>query len=317
MVWITLILFNPKLFLLPLNFSWLIFPLFFIYTQQVSILSNEKTRYWLLYPGILAFAIQTIIFFQPYDTKQVIAESELYNLLFWQLADYYSWIIAIWNLRLLYKHRIEVQNTYSFITFKELQWARIFLIFLLAVSIVSHIHYRYVILFQYKIYLALLDLIAIYWIGYFGIVQRNVHSVLTKTWSHADSQNKPIDQNHSSSIQPKRLEELMIQIDDYMRTVEAFIKPELTITNLAEGLKVHPKLISTAINTIANQNFNKYINQLRIDKALEILKTGDLESYSMEGIGVEVGFKSKSAFYAAFKKITGTTPIKYKERLSA
>ena len=109
----------------------------------------------------------------------------------------------------------------------------------------------------------------------------------------------------------------MVQIEDHMRTTEVFINPELTIVDLAEGWKVHSKLISTSINIIANQNFNIYVNRLRIEKALALLKTGNLEAYSMEGISIEVGFKSKSAFYAAFKKATGTTPIKYKAKISA
>ena len=308
------LLFNPNLFLLPFNFSWLIFPLFFLYTQQVSILSNENTKYWLLYPGILAFSIQIIIFFLPYDTKQVIAKSELFSLLFWKLADYYSWIIGIWNLRLLYKHRIEVNNTYSFIAFKELQWARIFLIYLLSISIISHIlTYGYAILFHYKVYLAALDLIAIYWLSYFGIVQRNVLSVTTNTSPPDDFQNKPIDQKHSSLIEPKRLEELMVKIDDHMILTESFINPELTIMDLAEAKNEHPKLVSTVINTIANKNFNSYVNKFRIEKAKTLLSKEKMENLSIEGIGNEVGFHSKSAFYSAFKKETGTTPTKFIE----
>ena len=44
----------PELFLLPFNFSWLLFPLFFIYTQKVSIFSNQKTKYWVVVPGIIS-----------------------------------------------------------------------------------------------------------------------------------------------------------------------------------------------------------------------------------------------------------------------
>ena len=124
----------PEVFLLPFNFSWLLFPLFFVYTQQISILSDEKTKYWLLYPGILSFSIQVIIFWLPYETKLVIEESSWHKLIFWMLGNYYSWIIGGWNLWLLYKHRIEVQNTYSYLAYKELQWAKYFLIYLLTFS---------------------------------------------------------------------------------------------------------------------------------------------------------------------------------------
>ncbi len=311
-------IFSPNLFLLPFNFSWLIFPLFFLYTQQVSILSNVKTKYWLLYPGIIAFSIQIVVFFLPYDTKQVIANSELFSLLFWELADFYSWIIGIWNLRLLYRHRIEVQNTYSFITYKELQWARIFLIYLLSISIISHIlTYGYAILSHYKVYLAALDLIAIYWLSYFGIVQRNVLSILTNAGFSGDSQNKPIEQKLSATIAPKKLEGLMMKIENHMTRTESFMNPDLTIMDLAEGINGHPKSVSIAINSNSKQNFNSYVNQFRIEKAISLLTKKKMENLSIEGIGKEAGFHSKSAFYSAFKKFTGTTPSKYKENVIA
>ena len=272
----------------------------------------------MLYPGIVAFSIQTIIFFLPYDTKQVIFKSELFSLLSWELADFYSWIVGIWNLRLLYKHRIEVQNTYSFIAFKELQWARFFLIYLLTISIISHIlTYSYAILFHYKVYLAVLDLIAIYWLSYFGIVQRNVRSILTNTRPLDDSQNKPIAQKQSAIIAPKKLEDLMLKIEDHMTRTESFINPELTIMDLSEGINEHPKLVSAAINTVGNQNFNSYVNEHRIKKAEVLLKTDKELNLSIEGIGIEVGFNSKSAFYSAFKKFTGTTPTKFKDNQAA
>ncbi|MGB5497577.1 MAG: AraC family transcriptional regulator [Maribacter sp.] len=305
----------PKLYLLPFNFSWLLFPLFFIYTQQVSVLSKDKTKYWLLYPGIASFLIQVAIFCLPYETKQVIYLNKWYDLFIWVFGSYYSWIIGIWNLRLLYRHRIEVKNTYSYVTFKELQWARIILIYLLSISVFTHLlSYGYAKLFHYKVYLSIIDIIAIYWISYFGIVQRNISSVLTnKLYTH-NLQDNSIEQKESTIIEPNKLEEIMLKINDHMTRFESFTNMDLTIADLANDLKLHPKPVSTAINSRSQQNFNSYVNQFRIEKAKSLLAKEKMENLSIEGIGKEVGFHSKSAFYAAFRKETGTTPTKFIEQ---
>jgi AraC-like DNA-binding protein len=305
----------PNLLLLPFNFQWLLFPLFFIYTQQVSVLSKEKTKYWLLIPGIISFSAQVFIFWLPFETRQFIAESNWHRFLFWDLGDYYSWLIAIWNLRLLYRHKIEVQNTYSYIAYKELQWARIFLIYLLVISVVSHLISNGLMenVFKDNTIYSVMDLIAIYWVAYRGILQRNVLSVFNLEWNSNGPSEKPDDPKQSQELDSERLEGLMEKIEDYMATSESFTNPNLTVVDVAEGIKVHPRLISKTINSQSKQNFNSYVNQLRIKKAERLLKEQKEAHWSMEGIGIESGFNSKSAFYTAFKKQTGTTPTQFKE----
>ncbi len=308
----------PELFLLPFNFSWLLFPIFFIYTQKVSIFSDQKVKYWLLYPGILSFVFQVIIYFLPYSTKQAIALSFWHELVFTILGICYAWVIGIWNLKLLNQHRTEVQNTFSLIEHKVLIWARIFLIYSLSTSVLIHIlYYISPENYYFKIIFSIFDLIAIYWVAVNGVIQRNVLSILDKKESGIPSQDTlAIENDPKKIVKDEDLKTLMQHIDSYMKSTEAFVRTELTIIDLAEKLKVHPKRISASINTIFNQNFNSYVNQLRIKKA-EILLTDQSSNYfSIEGIGKEVGFHSKSAFYSAFKKVTGTTPNKYKERIA-
>ena len=158
----------PEVFLLPFNFSWLLFPLFFVYTQKISILSNEKIKYWLLYPGILSSIVQVIIFWLPFETKVVIEDSSWHKFIFWVLGNYYSWIVGGWNLWLLYKHRIEVQNTYSYLAHKELQWAKYFLIYLLGTSIYGHL-VAYIVPEWHKdnTIFSVMDLVAIFWVSFF------------------------------------------------------------------------------------------------------------------------------------------------------
>jgi AraC-like DNA-binding protein len=308
----------PELLLLPFDFSWLLFPLFFIYTQKISIFSDQKVKYWVLFPGIASFMAQVFIYFLPYDTKMVIAQSFWHELTITAMGIFYSWGIGIWNLRFLNKHKTQVENTFSYLEHKLLEWVRIFLIFSLSTSVLIHIlYYISPVNYYFKIIFSIFDLAAIYWLSVNGIMQQNVLSVLAKKGSVFEFQNEPLQENdHQSTINHTDLNATMKEIDSYMKTSEAFLRSELTIIDLAENLQIHPKKISSSINTVLNQNFNSYVNQLRIKKAEEILAEKPLRNYSIEGIGREVGFHSKSAFYSAFKKETGTTPTKYKDKIA-
>jgi AraC-like DNA-binding protein len=308
----------PECFLLPLNFSWILFPLFYLYTQQVSVFSDRKIKYWLLIPGILSILVQAGIYALPYDSRVIIKESLWHEMTFWILGNYFSWGVAIWNLRLLYKHRVEVLNTYSFIEFKELQWARYLLIYLLLTSVFSHvIAYVNSLTFKDNTVFSIMDLIAIYWVSYYGITQRNVRSLFTDTWTPKGQKRSSPPHDRDQEMITARLEEIMASINQHIRESNCFINPDLTIMDLADSIDEHPKLVSEAINTIDKQNFNSYINQYRIKKAEELLISNKGSRMSVEGIGSEVGFKSKSAFYSAFKKFTGSTPTQYRENRAA
>jgi AraC-like DNA-binding protein len=310
---------NPALFLLPFNFSWLLFPIFFIYTQKISIFSNQKIKYWVLYPGIISIALQIIIYFLPYSTKLAIAHSFWHEMVFTILGISYSWVIGIWNLKLLNQHKTEVENTFSFLENKVLLWVRIFLIYSLSTSMLIHIlYYLSPENYYFKIIFSIFDLIAIYWVSVNGVIQQNVLSLLAKNESGISPQYATALENDQRKIgSSEDLKTLMEEIDSYMKTTEAFLLSDLTIIDLAEKLNIHPKKISATINSIINQNFNSYVNQLRIKKAENLLNNQSSNYFSIEGISKEVGFHSKSAFYAAFKKVTGTTPNKYKEKISA
>ena len=197
---------------------------------------------------------------------------------------------------------------------KDLIWARNFLIFTLASSL---FYITLIYLFRdnafSQIFFILTDLTIIYWITYHGIKQRNIKSVLSDVSIFSNLQTK----SEVSSIPLDELKTLMRHIDQYMKDSQSFINTDLTIIDVAEKLKEHPKRISTAINSVTNQNFNTYINQYRINKAIALLQNNIDSHLSIDGIGKEVGFNSKSAFYSAFKKETGMPPAKYKEKLAA
>ena len=63
-------------------------------------------------------------------------------------------------------------------------------------------------------------------------------------------------------------------------------------------------------------NYNHYINNKRIELAKERLVDPKFSHLTIEAIGESVGFKSKSAFYNAFKKISGISPFKFTKSIS-
>lgn len=111
----------------------------------------------------------------------------------------------------------------------------------------------------------------------------------------------------AASMMIAQLERLITETDIYKR-------PDLKLNDLATSLNISPHQLSQLFNDNLGKPFNTYINDYRIKKACEVIsQNGNLK---LEAVGYEVGFNSKSAFFAAFKKTTGITPKSFKERLA-
>lgn len=103
------------------------------------------------------------------------------------------------------------------------------------------------------------------------------------------------------------------KLDQIMAHEELFKNPNLTLGELAKAVHITPHLLSQILNDHVGKNFTSYINAFRINKACNMFEAN--RPFSLEAIGYEVGFNSKSTFYTSFKKIKGTTPLAYKAKL--
>lgn len=92
---------------------------------------------------------------------------------------------------------------------------------------------------------------------------------------------------------------------------ELYCNPNLTLTDVAKELKLPAHTLSQFLNDNFSKPFSLFINELRIKKAKELLLLPNL--YTIEAIGYESGFNSKSTFFTTFKKITGQTPSEYQK----
>ncbi len=101
-------------------------------------------------------------------------------------------------------------------------------------------------------------------------------------------------------------------LDDYMRTSEAFRKPDLSLLDLAEAISVRPQVMTFLLQRAFRQNFYAYVNAERVRFAERLMLDEAYAHYAIAAIGQEAGFKSRSTFYKAFGEATGLTPAAYK-----
>ena len=87
-----------------------------------------------------------------------------------------------------------------------------------------------------------------------------------------------------------------------------YSQQDVTLKKVAEKLETNGNAISKLINSKTGVNFNDYINQKRIALSQQRLLDPEFKHLTVEAIGQSVGFKSKSAFYNAFKKHSGQSP---------
>ncbi|WP_298900971.1 helix-turn-helix transcriptional regulator [uncultured Psychroserpens sp.] len=96
-----------------------------------------------------------------------------------------------------------------------------------------------------------------------------------------------------------------------------FLKSECNSTNVAKKLKTNTTYLSKVITIHYQTNFNTYINDLRINYALERLKNDSLfRLYSIQSISEELGYKSPDSFTKYFKKSTGLLPSYFIKKLN-
>lgn len=97
-----------------------------------------------------------------------------------------------------------------------------------------------------------------------------------------------------------------------MEKQQPYLQPNMKLATIAAAIDTTPHELSQVINDRLGITFNQYINEYRVRAACDLLQGND--HLTVEGIGQEVGFTSRSAFYAAFKSIKQETPGQYKAK---
>lgn len=85
---------------------------------------------------------------------------------------------------------------------------------------------------------------------------------------------------------------------------------ELNVEFISQELGISRASLYNRLKALAGMGANEYVNKLRIEKAMELLRQSEL---NMTEIAERTGFSTSRYFSTAFKKYTGATPTQYKE----
>jgi len=105
---------------------------------------------------------------------------------------------------------------------------------------------------------------------------------------------------------------LVQKLEQLLHEQELYKDPNLKLNDLSKKINISGHQLSQLLNDNLGKSFSTYINEYRINEACKMII--QQPNLTLEAIGYEVGFNSKSTFYTTFKKIKQSTPMIYKEK---
>jgi AraC-like DNA-binding protein len=105
--------------------------------------------------------------------------------------------------------------------------------------------------------------------------------------------------------------DLSVSIKEYLERERPFLKTDFSISDIALAMQVPQNHVAYCINNIMQTKFATLKSDLRIDYAAELLSENVNDSFTIEGIAQQSGFKTRASFYNAFKERVGVTPTEF------
>ena len=109
--------------------------------------------------------------------------------------------------------------------------------------------------------------------------------------SHVDA----LRRSHNQQLQQKILEWIG----------ENYTNPDLNAAMTAQHCRVSQKYLSQFLKEQTGRSFVAYVETLRLDRAMELLRGSDL---SISEVGAQCGFATSNTFYKAFRRKYGMSP---------
>lgn len=309
-------------------------PLIYFYVREITAMDDapENAPVWPHFiPGMLHIAVTWPLFFvQNVELARTIIAAEYghgYDAWAFWFGDIEAFLTQLQlgtylllSLRLLRAHRQRVKQHFSYSEQVSLRWLQRLLWSLLAVYAVwlagSWLGEESIDL-AFSGAMGLSIVLLIYVMGFMGLRQPQVFAgkidaVVSESAPENDSET---GKYRNSSLSSDLSKALLDELSALMTKEKLYLDAQLSLPQLAEKLGVSVNYLSQAINEQAGQNFFDYVNRFRVDDAVARMTADKAQARTILDIGLEAGFNSKSAFYAAFKKFHEMTPGQFRKTL--
>ncbi|HEY1045425.1 MAG TPA: AraC family transcriptional regulator [Bacteroidia bacterium] len=112
------------------------------------------------------------------------------------------------------------------------------------------------------------------------------------------------------AIENEKVSQYILLINEYMGT-QPFTDPDFNMKSISNQLQVPHYHIEYLFRYYNQYAFTEFRNMLRVNYVIEQIEKGSHNNLTIEGIGKNAGFSSRSSFFRVFKQMTGKTPKQY------
>ncbi len=112
-----------------------------------------------------------------------------------------------------------------------------------------------------------------------------------------------------------RFQALAFRINEVLTAQQPYLDPEFSLDDLARLMDVPKHHLYYCFNQILQKKFTQIRAQYRIGHARRLIDEGQTHDKTLEAIGLESGFSSRSSFISAFREVTGKLPSEYLDAL--
>lgn len=154
-------------------------------------------------------------------------------------------------------------------------------------------------------------LVLIFLLAFYGLRQERILEVFQIPRQESIDISEKRARYKKQNISEARKKEIRLTLIRAFEKEKLFLNPDLNMDILSEKLNIPKHHLTEVLNTEIGYNFFQFVNHYRVEEVKAMLRDPK-NLWSIEAIGYECGFSSKSSFFTTFKKITGITPARFR-----